>query len=410
VPKGYRTRKKWRFNACFQPNASRPALYHIFTGHFYCNPSDFTFNANKPLSSFDTMNRFVPDFVHSAVDNTCPAWWKEGCGCNSCFGTCANVLEVVTPFVEQVGNCIWIFGSPLAFPLIFCFSPAPHTKESSGYEISMLEAPCRRPCTCILSTVCVPCAQWYVRRAVLGYDMSKYKLWQGYHDGPQCCARTCPSAPITIRSGTYGEQDCPYLFLALEVCCLAGMFSTCCAFDVSRRYQREERGLSTDPTEHRHHKCIDFFSHIMHTCFQLGCCMCATSCLVGVCAPDSAGAQDFAGEAGRAARACCRIAHTIWKGILWTRVIGMGCMTTQMIHEANTPWDMAVQGKKMRPECMIPQSQKMKDRGASTFNESQTQRSDRDDETPTEISAMLMPWEKPSVEAGRANQTRAQQP
>lgn len=367
----------------------------------------------------------VPDFVHGAVDQVCPSWWKEGCGgCDRCFGLCADGLEVITPVVEHLGNCIWILGSPLAFPLVFCFDPAPHTYESSGYEISMLGAPLRRPCLCLVATVCFPCAQWQVRRAALNYDMTRYKLWQGYHDGPQCCARACPSAPITIRSGTYGEQDCPNLFLAMEVCCLVGIFSTCCAFDVSRRYQRDERGLSTDPTEERQHNCIICCSSIMHTCFQLGCCCCATSCLVHVCAPDSVGAQEFAGQAGRAARACCRIAHILWKGILWTRVIGMGCMTTQMIHEAATPWDKAQQGPKQRPEFLLakkttptaPKKEVMKDRGImldeSNNNNNNKNTGHRDvdgnnDSHATEISDLLMPWEKPAVRAAAEASFRA---
>ena len=78
--------------------------------------------------------------------------------------------------------------------------------------------------------------------------MSKYKLWQGYHDGPQCMARRCPGAPITIEAGTYGEQNCPEAFLCLEVWCAAGIWSMCCAFDVTRRMVREERGLGKDPT------------------------------------------------------------------------------------------------------------------------------------------------------------------
>jgi len=342
----------------------------------------------------------VPDFVHDAVDGACPSWWKQGCGCNACFGATADVLETVTPAVEAVGNCIWIFGSPLAFPLIFCFAAAPHTRESSGYEMSMLEAPCRRPCTCCAASCCIPCAQHYVRRKVLGGDMTKYKLWQGYHDGDHCFRRVCPSNPcIHIEAGTYGEQDCPNTFLCLEICCLGGIYSTCCAFDVSRRYQRDERGLGIDPTEHRQKSCIQFFSRIMHHCFKLGCCLCCTGCVVGVCAPDSAGAQDFAGEAGRAARACCRIAHTLWKGIIWTRVIGMGCMTTQMIHEADTPWDGE---PKARPDLMLaPKNEKMEDRGDG-HDESQPQNRNKKDDEPVEMADMLMPWEQEAVAASKS--------
>lgn len=127
----------------------------------------------------------TPDFVTNGIDNCCPDCWKDGCGMNGCFGVCADGLEVVNPFCEQFSSAIWCLGSPLAFPIIFCFTSDPHTHESSGYEIGMLEAPCRRPLTCCLTTFCLPCGQWYARRKVLGGDMTKYKLWQGYHDGPQ---------------------------------------------------------------------------------------------------------------------------------------------------------------------------------------------------------------------------------
>ena len=184
-------------------------------------------------------------------------------------------------------------------------------------------------------------------------------------------------------------------------CCLGGLYSVCCAFDVSRRYQRDERGLSLDPTEQRQHKCIHCFSQIMHTCMQLGCCFCATSCLVKVCATDSADAQECAGECGRAARACCRIAHIIWKGIIWTRVIGMGCMTAQMIAEAKVPYDKATQGPKNKPQFLIheekpPKNEVMKDRGGG-FDESQPTPPARDDNPieVTELTDLLMPWEKP---------------
>lgn len=55
--------------------------------------------------------------------------------------------------------------------------------------------------------------------------------------------------------------------------------------------------------------------------------------MVGLCAPDSGGAQECSGEAGRASRACFSIARTIWRGIMSTRVIAMGCMVAQQFHE-----------------------------------------------------------------------------
>jgi hypothetical protein len=147
---------------------------------------------------------------------------------------------------------------------------------------------------------------------------------------------------------------------------------------------------------------------------QLGCCFCATSCLVKVCATDSSDAQECAGECGRAARACCRIAHILWKGIIWTRVIGMGCMTTQMIAEAKVPYDKATQGPKQKPQFLIyeekpPKNEIMKDRGGG-FDESQptTTRNNNNDDEPegtvvTELSDLLMPWEKSDPSKGRNN-------
>lgn len=166
------------------------------------------------------------------VNNNCPQFVQDGCGLDPCCGACAQCLETVTPAVEWFSDMIWIFGSPLAFPIIFCFDP--ETNDSGGWQISMLQSPTRRPLECCLSTLCCPCAQWYLRYKALGGDMTKYKLWQGRHDGPQCCARRCEGAPITIQSGTYGEQNCPHAFLCLEVTCLAGMWSICCAHGKSK--------------------------------------------------------------------------------------------------------------------------------------------------------------------------------
>lgn len=74
-------------------------------------------------------------------------------------------------------------------------------------------------------------------------------------------------------------------------------------------------------------------------------------------------------------------------------------MTAQMLVEAETPWDITKQGPKMRPDKMIsaasatPKSETMKDRGGGgRFDASKTD--DRVEAEPTELSDMLMPWEK----------------
>ena len=157
-----------------------------------------------------------PEFVTNIVQQTCPECWLQGCGLDPCYGQIADCLEFINPFLGAFASAVWCLGSPLAFPCIFCFDSNSADKQNpKQWKITMLQAPCVRPCACCCTPT--PCGQWYVRRKVLNGDMTRYKLWQGYHDGPQCLARRCPGAPITIASGTYGEQDCPHLFLCLEV-------------------------------------------------------------------------------------------------------------------------------------------------------------------------------------------------
>ena len=270
------------------------------------------------------------------VDNMCCDCWKEGCGCDGCFGILADGLETVNPLLEYVADCIWVCGSPIAFPLIFLFPPPPESNPpGGGWQVSMLKSPLVKPLQCILFTVCCPCGQWYLRRRALGGDMTKYKLWQGYHDGPHCLARRCPGAPITIQSGTYGEDKCPDAFLCAEVWCLGCWWSTCCAFDVTRRLMKDERNLGDDPTEVRVNKCIGFFSELAHHLCMCGMCLHCASCLLGCCAPDSSGAQECSDEGGRAASACISCAHTCWRGIWSVKVIAMGCMSAQMDKEVD---------------------------------------------------------------------------
>ena len=125
--------------------------------------------------------------------------------------------------------------------------------------------------------------------------------------------------------------------------------------------------------------------------------------MVKVCATDSGPAQECAGDCGRAARACCRIVHILWKGIIWTRCIGMGCMTTQMIAEAAVPYNKAEQGPKQKPELRkhedaAPKAERMTDRGLPV----EAQSAAPAQETPvTEFSDLLMPWEKASTTAPR---------
>lgn len=278
------------------------------------------------------------DFFRGLVDANCCECWKEGCGLDPAFGLCADCLECVSPGIEYCNDVIWCFGSPIAFPIIFCFSENPENEEQpqgagGGWSITMLSTPCQMPIVCCFATLCPWAGQWMARYQALGGDMTKYKLWQGFHDGPQCLARRCPGAPITIEAGTYGEQDCPHAFLCLEICCLAGINSLCCSHHVTRRLIQEEHGLGRDPTEIRQDKCTHFFGTIMHHLCCCSMCLGCASCLISCCAVDSEGAQACGANGARASRALFQIAHTLWRGIQSVRLIAMGCMVAQQQHE-----------------------------------------------------------------------------
>jgi hypothetical protein len=157
------------------------------------------------------------------------------------------------------------------------------------------------------------------------------------HDGPQCMARRCPGAPCTIESGTYGESDCPDAFLCFEVTCAAGFWSVCCAFDVTRRLMKQERNLGSDPTEIRQEKCVAFFGEIAHYCCMMACCVWVCGACISCLAQDSEGAQDLGSASGRASHACFEIVNTLWRGIWSVKVIAIGCMSAQMVHEIDAP-------------------------------------------------------------------------
>jgi hypothetical protein len=146
-------------------------------------------------------------------------------------------------------------------------------------------------------------------------------------------AHHCPGAPITITSGTYGEDKCPELFLCAEVTCLGGCWSICCSFDVNRRMIKEQRNLGEDPTEVRVDKCVGLFSSLASNLCMLGCCVCISSRLIGCCANESTGAQECSEQGIRAGNACQSCAHTCWRGIWSVKMIAMGCATAQMNHE-----------------------------------------------------------------------------
>jgi len=312
------------------------------------------------------------DIANNCIGDNCCDCWKDGCGCNQCFGVVADCLETANPCMEYVADIIWVFGSPLAFPIVFCFSDGPATEPpGGGWQLPMIQTPLRIPLKCCLYTACAPCGQWWMRHQLLEGDMTKYKLWQGYHDGPHCLAKRCgPSAPITIEAGTYRESECPHAFLAAEVCCLGCAWSVCCSFDVNRRMIKDQRNLGNDPLENRVNHCVGFFSELASKLCMCALCVSISSCCIGFCAPDSEGAQECSGEGGRAASACFSCIHTCWRGIWSVKILAMGCMSSQMDFEM----------KEGQPLVEAPTKISMNDRGISGNNNNNNEEEEEEED------------------------------
>jgi len=251
----------------------------------------------------------------------------SGAGCLSpdCFEKAANCMDCIAPFAELLGKIVGCFASPCAWPLVYCFQA--DGDLGRPWDVQMEYAPCKQPHVCCCSMCCVWCMQFEVRRMVLDKDMSKYKLFQGYYDGPYGCARWKPSLPFTLTAGTYGDAGSP-LFLALEVC-----LCPFCAFDVSREYQREDRALGYDPTEIRVDKCLEFFRCIAELCLCCGFCVACVGCCAGCCL----GEKDVEQSSYRLGGACLNIAQGIIRGMRWVIRIATACMSAQMCHEHKLP-------------------------------------------------------------------------
>lgn len=244
-----------------------------------------------------------------------------------CFGQAADCMDSISPIAELIGRIVGCLAGPWCFPIVYCFD-ASDLPPGKPWDVSMEGAILKQPLVCCCSMCCLPLTQFGARYKVLDGDMSRYKCCQGYADGPYCCALCSPSLPFTWEAGSYGEADCPYVCLGLEVCCC-----TCLAFHASRELQRSERGLGYDPTEIRVDKCLSFFGTIAHCCCCAGCCLNIVGCCAGCCL----GQDDFADSSQRLGNACINIGHGIYRGMRWIILISMSCMTSQMFHEAALP-------------------------------------------------------------------------
>jgi len=274
----------------------------------------------------------------------------EGCPCPCAgffFDAAAGCMDAITPCAECLGKAISMVASPCCWPIVYCFSA--EGELGPPWAVQMEYAPCHAPVVCCCSLCCVNCTQGYVRYIVLDKDMSKYKCFQGIFDGPYCLAHCSPSLPCTFTAGSYGDEGNPCC-LCLEVFCCPF-----CAFDASREYQREDRGLGYDPTEIRVNNCLEFFGCCAECCLCCGCAIQCCGCLAGCCL----GEEDFAESSERLGNACHDVAYGIIKGMRWIIRIATACMSAQMIHEASLSKQINVEAGQAATKFGAPAQHRM---------------------------------------------------
>ncbi|GAB9465810.1 hypothetical protein Gpo141_00003202 [Globisporangium polare] len=124
---------------------------------------------------------------------------------------------------------------------LFMFSGEPvqgdvRKDRENMFAIGMMDAPGADPLCCISSCLCPCCAQIYIRRKALHYDMSKYTCCQGYMDGFVPC----------LNAGRCGEASCPNLCLCVEAFACNG-----CAVSATRLMVMDRHDLRPDEWDNR---------------------------------------------------------------------------------------------------------------------------------------------------------------
>jgi len=273
-----------------------------------------------------------------------------------CLGALDAGSTFAAPVLELVVGLSACCAGPFLFPLVFLFPASPGGADGeplpdSGWAVSMVQAPSRKPCHCLFTCVCPCAAQYFVRKEVLGGEIQRrYKLFQGRHDGPHCCATISPSLPFTIEAGTHGEDRCPHACLCLEV-----WLCSVCAFYASRDLMRDERGLGLDPTEVRVHHCLVFFGHLAQLCCCVGCWLQCLGCCIRLSGTDNDLAQTCGDESSRAGASCMRVAHAIRRGMWHVRNVAIACMSAQMCYEAGVGVDPGASARASKRKMPLQQ-------------------------------------------------------
>jgi hypothetical protein len=184
----------------------------------------------------------------------------------------------------------------------------------------MMDAPCKAPCTCLVSGLCPCCAACYWRKATLetyANGMADYECCQGYMN--------CPCCPLGCFKGTMCG-------LCLEGCCCDTI-----SMSISRIFVMDHKDLRPDPTDYQIIRCSN--------CLQITACV--FSCIAAISGND-------------ACRDASNIINLIAECVVRTV---MGCMAAQIkaeITHTTTLREVAViltQPLPMEAAATVPKAQ-----------------------------------------------------
>ncbi|TYZ51089.1 hypothetical protein PybrP1_009550 [[Pythium] brassicae (nom. inval.)] len=204
----------------------------------------------------------------------------------------------------------------------------PRRDRENRFAVDMMQAPRADPLCCLGSCFCPCCAQIYIRRKALHYDMRNYVCCQGYMDGFVPC----------LYAGQCGEASCPNLCLCVEervarsrpalhmrkghltdrhcdCTCMQAFACNGCAVSATRMLVMDRHNLRSDEWDNR---IIRF-----NNCIQVASIVC--NC-IGVCIPEARDLADLV-----RCMANCTYAAT------------QGCMTAQVNVELEKREDFSAQ-------------------------------------------------------------------
>lgn len=139
----------------------------------------------------------------------------------------------------------------------------PYADFNNKYDITMCQAPCKEPCCCLISMVCMCPVQIYMRHKALnhvdpGSGWSNYMCCQGMFGG--CCC---------LQPGKMGDKQCPCPCMCLEAFLCPGAAVSATSGVIRQQYQ-----LGLDEDDVKLIRC--------NNCLQLASCLCT---IIAICTP-----------------------------------------------------------------------------------------------------------------------------